>query len=314
MSCFRHCTSGKRKRYIDQKYDLDLSFITPTIIASGCPVFGAESCFRNPAHQMESFLNERFSCNYFVFNLCSEENRWYSGLFGDRVFHYPHPDHYAPPIELVVQFVQKAAWILDQPNHPAIVVHCKAGKGRSGLMICCLLLYLAHVNGVSLTVEDALGLFAKERGRRVKFPSQIRVITLYQKLLKAQVNSLEPVKPTLTSKSVRKLTVYSLLNHYLTVKVLCSKGVFDCKTALKLARYSVFAEENCDFRTTLRTFDVQSNHPKEIELEIFGEVLVEIYAKKEMCARIQFFVGEEAVVFKKSDFDAPKSIVGLRME
>ena len=81
---------------------MDLAFITPRIIASGCPAFGLEQCFRNPHKKMENLFDEKFGDKYYVFNLCTEESRIYDDLFGGRVFNYPFPDHYAAPLQLVV--------------------------------------------------------------------------------------------------------------------------------------------------------------------------------------------------------------------
>lgn len=47
-----------------------------------------------------------------------------------------------PSLLLVQHFCADAADWLAQHPHNVVVVHCKAGKGRTGLMICCLLMYL----------------------------------------------------------------------------------------------------------------------------------------------------------------------------
>lgn len=40
-----------------------------------------------------------------------------------------------------------AAWLAAHPSH-VVLLHCKAGKGRTGLAICCLLLFLAHTGAL----------------------------------------------------------------------------------------------------------------------------------------------------------------------
>lgn len=54
-----------------------------------------------------------------------------------------------PALCVVQQFCcDAAAWLAADP-HNVVAVHCKAGKGRTGVMICCLLLYL-HINAPAL--------------------------------------------------------------------------------------------------------------------------------------------------------------------
>lgn len=54
-----------------------------------------------------------------------------------------------PALLVVQQFCADAAEWLAQHPHNVVVVHCKAGKGRTGLMICSLLMYL-HKNAPDL--------------------------------------------------------------------------------------------------------------------------------------------------------------------
>lgn len=47
MDYIRTLVSGKKKRYVDRKYNLDLSYITPRLIAMAYPASGLETVFRN---------------------------------------------------------------------------------------------------------------------------------------------------------------------------------------------------------------------------------------------------------------------------
>ena len=73
MDYFRTLVSGKKKRFIDRKYNLDLSYITPRIIAMAFPASGIQVMFRNSIEQVSTFLKERHKSNYMVINLSGKK-------------------------------------------------------------------------------------------------------------------------------------------------------------------------------------------------------------------------------------------------
>lgn len=52
MEAIRKLVSGKRRRFIEDGYSLDLSYITPKIIAMSYPSQGFESIYRNSITQV----------------------------------------------------------------------------------------------------------------------------------------------------------------------------------------------------------------------------------------------------------------------
>jgi hypothetical protein len=78
-----------------------------------------------------------------IFNLCIEDDRQYEvENFSGQVASFPFYDHNCPPLALIPAFCNSAyTWLNEGPDH-VIAVHCKAGKSRTGVMVCCLLLHI----------------------------------------------------------------------------------------------------------------------------------------------------------------------------
>ena len=83
MDYIKTIVSGKKKRFIDRKYNLDLSYITPRIIAMAYPATGMESVYRNSITKVSNFMKERHQSNFFVFNLSGK--KYDNSKFENRV-------------------------------------------------------------------------------------------------------------------------------------------------------------------------------------------------------------------------------------
>ncbi|CAL5362893.1 unnamed protein product [Camellia sinensis] len=109
---------------------------------------------------------------YEVSNLCSE--RLYdASLFEGKELHLSHlMTIIAPPIELITLFCQSAYTWLKEDILNVVVVHCKAGMARTGLMISNLLLFLKFFP----TAEECIEYYNQKRcldGKGLILPSQI---------------------------------------------------------------------------------------------------------------------------------------------
>ena len=71
-SLLRGLVSKKKLRYQVDGFDLDLSYITPRIIAMGFPSEGTESVYRNPMDQVQKFFHSKHADKFKIYNLCSE--------------------------------------------------------------------------------------------------------------------------------------------------------------------------------------------------------------------------------------------------
>jgi phosphatidylinositol-3,4,5-trisphosphate 3-phosphatase/dual-specificity protein phosphatase PTEN len=75
MNWLRKKVSGKRNRFKDCNYDLDITYITGRILAMSFPASGMEICYRNKISKVANFLDERHEGHYKIFNL---SNRTYN--------------------------------------------------------------------------------------------------------------------------------------------------------------------------------------------------------------------------------------------
>eukprot|EP01129_Flabellula_baltica_P007688 TRINITY_DN3002_c0_g1_i3.p1 TRINITY_DN3002_c0_g1~~TRINITY_DN3002_c0_g1_i3.p1 ORF type:complete len:688 (+),score=107.66 TRINITY_DN3002_c0_g1_i3:27-2066(+) len=191
----RKLVSGDKYRYTEHGYNLDLTYITDRIIAMGIPGENIVSMWRNDINHVASFLDEFHFDNYRIYNLSGEKYDYEK--FGDRVVEYGFPDHHPPTLDTMHRVVLDIdEWLKKRPETVA-VVHCLAGRSRTGTIVCGYLLYA----GMFQTAHESIDYFNVKRsveGENVVLPSQVRCVKHYEEFLR------NPVIENITTKS-RKL-------------------------------------------------------------------------------------------------------------
>eukprot|EP00300_Choanocystis_sp_HF-7_P008895 c16160_g1_i1.p1 GENE.c16160_g1_i1~~c16160_g1_i1.p1 ORF type:complete len:1328 (-),score=325.18 c16160_g1_i1:289-4236(-) len=229
----RQAVSGHKRRFMDDGFDLDLTYITDNIIAMGYPSQRLEGLFRNPIDEVQKFFEDRHANHYKIVNLCSERS-YDPNLFQGRVVRFPFEDHNVPPVEMMRQFCLSCDdWLKKDPKN-VVAVHCKAGKGRTGLMISCYLMY----SGKYKTATDALlhyGAFRTSDKKGVTIPSQKRWVGYYEQIL-YQPATIPATSPSYKFEAIR-LRGLPVGTWYLWFRVhLDEELIFDSKEKLGLRR------------------------------------------------------------------------------
>lgn len=179
----RGLVSKKKRRYQKDGFDLDLTYITDQLIAMGFPSTGREASFRNPMTEVQRFFELKHKDHFKVYNLCSERE-YDPSAFGGSCARYPFDDHNPCPLGVIESCCKDIhAYLSADPKNVA-AIHCKAGKGRTGLIISAYLV----MSGICATAPLALKMFGDTRthnGKGVTIPSQMRYVHYFEQRLRA---------------------------------------------------------------------------------------------------------------------------------
>jgi len=184
-----------------------MAYITSRVIGMGFPAFGCEKIYRNTLEDTRDFL-ARYHKDYKIYNLCIEKDRIYPRTyFEDKLVGlFPFNDHSPCPCKLILDFCVDISLYLTSHPQGVAAIHCKAGKGRTGVMIACYLIF----SGLCKNSDEALTHYAKQRtlnNKGVTIPSQIRYIRYFETFLSSNYE-----KPFL--KCIPKIIKFDLNTKY----------------------------------------------------------------------------------------------------
>ncbi|MCJ1395816.1 Telomerase protein component 1 [Xylographa bjoerkii] len=176
-SILRSIVAGPRLR--NPEAGLDLCYVTDNIIVTSGPSSTyPQRAYRNPTDALVKFLDEKHGEKWAIWEFRAEGTGYPDTEVHGRIRHFPFPDHHPPPFALIPNIMASMRnWLKDpdtKKDGAVVVVHCKAGKGRSGTVACSYL-----ISEERWSKDDALARFTARRmragfGAGVSIPSQLR--------------------------------------------------------------------------------------------------------------------------------------------
>eukprot|EP01087_Luapelamoeba_hula_P004866 TRINITY_DN1485_c0_g1_i3.p1 TRINITY_DN1485_c0_g1~~TRINITY_DN1485_c0_g1_i3.p1 ORF type:complete len:759 (+),score=189.13 TRINITY_DN1485_c0_g1_i3:40-2316(+) len=284
----------KRLRLSNEGFNLDLSYITDNIVAMGFPSEGFEGAFRNQMSEIIRFLEKYHRDKYMVYNLCAE--RVYLPLkFNNQMRSFPFYDHNPPAMSLLREFCLSLEYFLALDSENVAVIHCKAGKGRTGVVICC---YLMHC-GQCATTDEAMRFYAAARtndGKGVTIASQQRYVRYYEKLLSI-LKGMEPGRPFSSPQLyIKRLRLANLSTSVKTayIRIVCRSRKYKSLTQ-KVKKES---------RSIAFNFKEPAPVREDVKISVYEKDKVELFT---FWFNTGFIEEDLILVLQKNELDRPKS-------
>lgn len=173
MDFLRTLVSQRKNRYEENGFNLDLTYITSRTIAMAFPADGLESLYRNRIDDVAKLLSKNHSEKFLIINA---SNRTYDySKFNNKVVTMSWPNHFPCPLEHFLDVICESLEFLAQDPQNTLIVHCLAGKGRTGSFLNALHFATGHFP----TIEDANTFYFSKRAVNVTISSQLRYLNYF---------------------------------------------------------------------------------------------------------------------------------------
>uniref|UniRef100_A0A8B9HPM9 Tensin 3 n=1 Tax=Astyanax mexicanus TaxID=7994 RepID=A0A8B9HPM9_ASTMX len=167
---------------MEEGYELDLTYVTERIIAVSFPQSCSEETYLHNLKDVTRMLKSKHADNYLVINL--SEKRHDLTRMNPKTLDTGWPDLHAPPLDKICTICKAMEnWLNADPLH-VVVIHCRGGKGRIGVVICSFV----HFTDISASADQALDRFAMrkfydDKVSALMTPSQKRYVWILNSLL-----------------------------------------------------------------------------------------------------------------------------------
>lgn len=137
------------------KLNLDLTRVSSRILVMGrCWNYRTdrEAC-RNNVDEAACFLNARYEKSYLIFNFGSPDMKYDIDPFRNQVVSFPVSKILTLTVKMLFDACRSITAWLRMSKDNVVVIQCKNGKSRSGLVVACLLRYCGLFDSAHESLE-----------------------------------------------------------------------------------------------------------------------------------------------------------------
>ena len=172
----------------------------------GLPAEGMASFYRNSRSDVLRYFGKFHKGKVKIINLCDDKfidtsKTWYPidknlltsassnfAVTSVPVAYYPMMDHNPGSLKMLFHLCLDALLFLCQDPENMTSIHCKAGKGRTGMVIACYMVFMEGVPDADKAVEQFNFRRTNDMRGGLKIPSQIRYVHYFHHFLKQTFN------------------------------------------------------------------------------------------------------------------------------
>lgn len=191
----------------------------------GLPAEGMASFYRNSRSDVIKYFGKFHKGKVKIYNLCDDKyiDTSTTSLAIEKnilnssdcefsvkrvpVAYFPMQDHNPGPLKMIFYFCLDALLFLSRDPENVIAVHCKAGKGRTGLAIAAYMVFMEGCSDAYQAVEQ-FNFRRTEDMKGLRIPSQIRYIHYFHNFL---LSSFSKPYKSLLAQHVKDPTMHSHL-------------------------------------------------------------------------------------------------------